>query len=81
MMDWMMGGWIVMMAVFLLLVIALLVLAGWGILRLAQPTPPAAPVSPDDPMAILNRRYAKGEIGREEFERIRSDIAGAKTQP
>ncbi len=81
MMDWMMGGWIVIMALFLLLVIALLVLAGWGILRLTQQKPPAAPVSPDDPMAILNRRYAKGEIGREEFERIRSDIAGAKTQP
>jgi putative membrane protein len=28
----------------------------------------------DDPVGILKSRYAKGEIGREEYERIRKEI-------
>lgn len=29
----------------------------------------------DDPGAILKRRYARGELGRDEYERIRRDLA------
>lgn len=28
----------------------------------------------DDPVEILRARYARGEIGRDEFERIRDDL-------
>ena len=30
----------------------------------------------EDPLAIAKRRYAKGEISREEFEQIRKDLTG-----
>lgn len=29
----------------------------------------------EDAVAILKRRYARGEIGREEYERMRRDLA------
>jgi putative membrane protein len=34
------------------------------------------PVESDDALAITRRRYASGEITREEFERIRDDLTG-----
>jgi len=30
----------------------------------------------EDPLEIAKRRYAKGEIGREEFEQMRRDLTG-----
>ena len=30
----------------------------------------------EDPLQIAKRRYAKGEIAREEFEQIRRDLTG-----
>ena len=30
---------------------------------------------PQSPMDVLKMRYAKGEIGREEFERMKKDIS------
>jgi putative membrane protein len=32
--------------------------------------------SPETPLEILQRRYAMGEITKEEFERIRNDLQG-----
>jgi putative membrane protein len=35
-----------------------------------------APTQDESPLDILRRRYAKGEIAREEFERMKKDIEG-----
>ncbi len=60
-----------------MLVMALLV-CGRGARRFCGPgacgTRGDAP--PEDPVEILRRRYAKGEITKEEFERIGRDIRG-----
>ena len=29
----------------------------------------------DDPVTILKRRYARGELGRDEYQRVRRDLA------
>ncbi len=31
---------------------------------------------PDDPLAVLRIRYARGEITREEFQRMHRDLSG-----
>ncbi len=64
---WMMGGWLVMLAVWLL-PFALLFLA----IRAFFDRPQTGPnVSALD---ILEKAYASGEIGREEFLRKREDL-------
>ncbi len=80
-MDIMGGGmmWfgLVMMVFGLLVFVGIILLAVWAISRLAgsdRLRASSAPSSPDDPLAILQRRYAKGEITKEEYERIRSDL-------
>ncbi len=83
----MMGGgmlWFgLLMMLFGLLVFAgIILLAIWAIARLAgseRQTSTTTSSSPEDPLAILQRRYARGEITREEYERIRSDLKGSGT--
>ena len=69
----------VMMLFGLLVFVGIILLAVWAVARFAgtdRLRPSSTPSSPDDPLAILQRRYAKGEITREEYERIRSDLKG-----
>jgi putative membrane protein len=68
----------------LMLVFWLLLIGGagalvvWVVRRLATyprgGQPPFAP--PDEALEVLRQRYAKGEISREEYERIRQDLSG-----
>ncbi|HEY5616522.1 MAG TPA: SHOCT domain-containing protein [Vicinamibacterales bacterium] len=66
--DVMMGGmwlwWIVGLGVLVLLV--------WAIARAAAS--PAPLQGGDSPEAILKRRYARGELDREEYDRRLSDL-------
>ncbi len=60
----------------ILLVILLTVLSG---LRETGPAPSAA--VPPDPVRLLSERYARGELGREEFLRARGDLIGVPERP
>ena len=71
------GGWgwgamfMVVPAVFLILVL----LAALGAFSPSQPYVPPAYVPPPMPaIEALNARYARGEISREEYLRMRADI-------
>lgn len=69
-------GWM-MVLVFLLplLFVGLLALVAGQVIRTNRPGRDAA--STDAPLAILQRRYARGDIGADEYERIRSAITKA----
>lgn len=72
------GGWgwaILMMGIPLGILIIILVII---LLALRDSTP--APLAPAAPSALetLNARYARNEITREEFLRIRGDLTGAE---
>lgn len=65
-MGWMGLGW--------LLIAALVVLAVWAVARGA---PRGSTGSDDAPREILRRRYAKGEIDRETYERMLRDLGAS----
>lgn len=70
----MMGlGWL-MMLIPLLLILGLVLLVVWLIRRPVEPTS-ASDTEP--PLRILQRRYARGEIGREDYEQLRADLLRA----
>jgi putative membrane protein len=57
---------------FMLLVIVGLVFIFLGLIR-HKPRGPRHPI--DSPLDILNRRYAAGEIDKEEFEQRKKDLS------
>jgi putative membrane protein len=76
------GVWIIAGLIALLLFVALIVVlivvavsAGRNRGQSVQSAPRPAAGS-DDPLEILRRRYAKGEITREEYQSMREDLTG-----
>ena len=70
---------LLMMLFGLLILVGVILLAAWAIARFTSGDRPqlGGPAnSPDDPLLVLQRRYARGEIDREEYERVRSDLSG-----
>jgi len=71
-MSWMWGAWGIGMMLFVLLfwglVIAGIVLGIRWLVRQSQDS------RPDQALEILRQRYARGEIGKEEFEAKRKDL-------
>src|SRR5688500_5645601 len=71
------------------LIIALLAgLAVWAILRMTGPNRLAAPaggwtpsVRSDSALDLVRARYARGEISREEFVQLSSDLGGSVPEP
>ncbi len=75
---------LLMMLFGLLILIGIVLLGIWAITRFTGVDRRGAgsPAnSPDDPLLILQRRYARGEIDREEYERVRSDLSGTTKSP
>jgi len=69
------GGWVMMIFMMLFwvaLIVGLVVLIRWFVVR----TPEAPPGGQGGPSAveILRRRYARGEITREQFEQMLHDL-------
>ncbi|MEW6486656.1 MAG: SHOCT domain-containing protein [Thermodesulfobacteriota bacterium] len=63
------GGWLFMLAFWALAVLGLVFLV-----RLALGGGRPGPAAPETPFEILRRRYAQGELTREEFERMRREV-------
>jgi len=76
----MMWVWFLMMLFGLLVFIGIILLGVWAVTRLTGSEglrAGSASASAEDPLAILQRRYARGEIGRDDYERIRADLKGS----
>lgn len=75
------GGWLIgflVLLLFVLLIGAAVVAVVW-FARQGSLDGGAAPMAPrgreDEALEILRRRYARGEITREEFERMREEVS------
>ncbi|GAB4388437.1 MAG: hypothetical protein Kow0025_07690 [Thermodesulfovibrionales bacterium] len=75
----MMGGWgyglgwigvVFMVAFWVLLIVGIVYLIRWA----ASATRQGEKGRGDDALEILRKRYARGEIGREEFEQKKKDL-------
>jgi len=67
------SGFIIM----LLFWVGIIVLAVWlvgQIFRQANPMHPTAGGHPDTPQVILDQRYARGELSREQYELMKQDL-------
>ena len=73
MMMGMTGGWMVLWA---LVGLGLVVVAVLGSIWLVTNRSPAHPGSAPDAEEVLRRRYAAGEIDREEYLRMQRDLSG-----
>ncbi len=82
--DWGAGGWVfgIFMMIFWVAVIALvvyLVIHAYTHGSHAAPTPPVGPAGPPpgEPMDIARRRFAAGEISKEQLEEIEKTLKGS----
>ena len=62
-------GFILMLAFWILIIVGIVISIRWLIYQLKSG------VSGKMPLEILKERYAKGEISREEFEKMKKDLA------
>jgi uncharacterized membrane protein len=71
--DYMNGGWMsAWMWIPMILVVALLVL---GTIAVARGMSNGTPRESNDPMAIAARRFARGDINKDEYEALRATLS------
>lgn len=69
--GWMIGGWVMMLVFWAVVIIGIVALVRYlsdrgGATRLKEP---------EAPLDILRRRYAAGDITKEQFEEMKRDVA------
>lgn len=76
MMDWGMGigmlGWILVLVIVVLVVLA--IFRQGGVPNSADRSQRREQEDLETPLDILKKRYARGEISREEFEQMKKDV-------
>ena len=70
--GWMMGGsmWVLFVLFWILVIAGAVLIVRW-LIGVAEKRPVA-----ESPLDILKKRYARGEIDRETFERMKRDLEG-----
>ncbi len=69
--GWMMGlGWLFMVSIWVLVIVAVVAMLRW----LGVPWGDRDRTQRKTPLDILQERYARGEIDREEYEQKRHDL-------
>lgn len=66
-----MGWWMLMGTVWFVFFWGVLI---WVLVRLLSPTERDRSAQVDSPLEIAKRRYARGEISRDEYGRLRRDL-------
>jgi len=64
---------LLMMLLALAVLVAIVVVGVWAVIHFTGPGRQGG--SGSDPRQILDRRYARGEIDKEEYQRIRRELA------
>ena len=79
-MDWHFGGWGVGMMLVMVLFWALVVVGIVYLVRWVAEAGrgPARPASEETPLEILQKRYARGELNRDQYEQMRQDLESRK---
>ena len=72
MMGFGMGFNSIWMILFWIVIIGAVIWAAAALYQKANSSPPANPG--DDALSILKRRYARGELSKEEYESMRNDL-------
>jgi len=69
--GWMMGGWITMVVFWGLGIVGIVAL----VRVLSDRAAAAQPKHPEAPTEVLRRRYAAGELTKEQFEEMKRNVA------
>lgn len=80
MMPWDGWGWhwgmmLLMWLFWIALIAGIVLVITWAAQRAGRRTPAGAMPESEDPQTILKRRYARGEISHEEYERMRRELS------
>ena len=68
--SWMGGGPIIMILVWALIIVGIIFLVRWGVRGNRDDS-----YVVETPLEVLKKRYARGEIDRAQYERIKKDIS------
>jgi putative membrane protein len=69
--GWMIGGWLMMLVFWALVIIGVVALVRFLNDRGGQ----GRPKEPETPLEILRRRYAAGELTKEQFDEMKRTVA------